>query len=75
MILAIFDGVVVDFFFGFFFIGQLEQLKHGKKEEKAIAKGRECGMAFEDGFEGFESGDKILGVEKYEVPRTLSDGF
>ncbi|KAG0148040.1 hypothetical protein CROQUDRAFT_655414 [Cronartium quercuum f. sp. fusiforme G11] len=55
--------------------GNLEQLKHGKKDEKSIAKGRECGIAFEAGFDGFQIGDKVLGVEKYEVARTLNDGL
>lgn len=32
-------------------------------------------MAFDGGFDGFVAGDKVMGVEKYEVARTLTDGF
>lgn len=55
--------------------GNLEQLKHGKKEEKSISKGKECGIEFGNGFNEFMIGDKVLGVEKFEVARSLSDGL
>ena len=36
-----------------------------------ITKGHECGITFENGFENYEAGDKIMVYEKVRVPRFL----
>ncbi|KAH8928756.1 hypothetical protein BT69DRAFT_1212453 [Atractiella rhizophila] len=50
--------------------GNLESMKFIKKEVEEAKKNTECGVIF-DGFEDFRVGDKILGIEKYALPKTL----
>ncbi|CAI4051079.1 translation initiation factor 2 SKDI_15G1330 [Saccharomyces kudriavzevii IFO 1802] len=53
------------------FDGALSTLKHNKDDVAEVSKGHECGITFEDGFEGFEPGDRILVYENVKVPRYL----
>ena len=51
--------------------GTLASIKHGKDDISTALKGRECGITFNDGFEAYKAGDKILVYEDVEVPRHL----
>ncbi|KAG0660382.1 Translation initiation factor IF-2, mitochondrial [Maudiozyma exigua] len=51
--------------------GTLSSIKHGKDDITSASKGRECGITFDDNFEQFEAGDKILVYEEVEIPRHL----
>lgn len=53
------------------FHGTLSTLKHNKDDVAEVSKGHECGITFENGFEGFKPGDKILAYENVKVPRYL----
>lgn len=53
------------------FDGKLATLKQGKEDALEITKGNECGITFENGFEGYEAGDKIMVYERQRVPRYL----
>lgn len=49
--------------------GKLSTLKQGKETVTEINKGNDCGVTFEDNFEGYEAGDKIIVYEKVRIPR------
>lgn len=51
--------------------GTLSSIKHGKDDIASASKGRECGITFNDNFEQFEAGDKVLVYEEVEIPRHL----
>ena len=51
--------------------GTLSSIKHGKDDITSASKGRECGITFNDNFEQFEAGDKVLVYEEVEIPRHL----
>nr|GCF01201.1 translation initiation factor IF-2 [Zygosaccharomyces mellis] len=53
------------------FDGKLATLKQGKNDSLEVSKGSECGITFENGFEGYEAGDKIMVYERQRVPRYL----
>lgn len=53
------------------FDGKLATLKQGKNDSLEVSKGNECGITFENGFEGYEAGDKIMVYERQRVPRYL----
>ncbi|GAV55410.1 hypothetical protein ZYGR_0AV00410 [Zygosaccharomyces rouxii] len=53
------------------FDGKLATLKQGKDDALEVSKGNECGITFENGFEGYEVGDKIMVYERQRVPRYL----
>ncbi|CAI4036298.1 hypothetical protein SMKI_15G1370 [Saccharomyces mikatae IFO 1815] len=53
------------------FDGTISTLKHNRDDVAEVSKGHECGITFENGFEGFQSGDKILVYENVRVPRYL----
>ncbi|CDF91686.1 ZYBA0S13-01244g1_1 [Zygosaccharomyces bailii CLIB 213] len=53
------------------FDGKLATLKQGRDDASEVTKGHECGITFENGFENYEAGDKIMVYEKVRVPRFL----
>ncbi|ORX36345.1 hypothetical protein BD324DRAFT_580627 [Kockovaella imperatae] len=52
------------------FEGEIETLKHLKKDVDEIRKGTECGVGLAN-FKDLKEGDEIVAVTKVEVPRTL----
>ncbi|ORZ37423.1 hypothetical protein BCR44DRAFT_125461 [Catenaria anguillulae PL171] len=50
--------------------GPLKVIKHFKREVMEIAKGNECGLAF-DGFDDFQEGDVVVSLKSTEKARTL----
>ncbi|WWC87684.1 translation initiation factor IF-2 [Kwoniella dendrophila CBS 6074] len=52
------------------FEGEIETLKHLKKEVQEVRKGMECGIALQ-GFTDIKEGDEIITFTKIEVPREL----
>ncbi|KAI1848437.1 hypothetical protein JX266_005743 [Neoarthrinium moseri] len=52
------------------FEGQLESLKHGRKDITEARKGGECGIGFEE-FQDLQVGDQIQAVEEVRTQRTL----
>ncbi|KAK9776176.1 hypothetical protein SCAR479_07082 [Seiridium cardinale] len=52
------------------FEGNLESLKHGKKDIDEARKGGECGIGFEF-FQDLEVGDQIQAIEEVQTKRTL----
>ncbi|SCV69981.1 BQ2448_1375 [Microbotryum intermedium] len=57
------DGVVI-------FTGNVDTLKHVKKDVTEVTKGVECGIALE-GFGSFQEQDLIQSIEEIEVARSL----
>ncbi|AET37571.1 translation initiation factor 2 Ecym_1337 [Eremothecium cymbalariae DBVPG len=53
------------------FDGKLATLRQGKESPAEVTKGKECGITFENNFEGYEPGDKIIAYEKIKVQRYL----
>lgn len=53
------------------FDGKLATLKQGKEDSMEVKKGNECGLTFENDFENYETGDKVIVYEKVKVPRYL----
>lgn len=53
------------------FDGKLATLKHGRDDTLEVTKGNECGITFENGFEDYEAGDRIMVYEKVRMPRYL----
>ncbi|SSD59696.1 related to Translation initiation factor IF-2, mitochondrial [Saccharomycodes ludwigii] len=53
------------------FEGKLSSLRQGKEDASEITKGQECGITFDNGFEGYEANDKIIVYERVKVPRFL----
>ncbi|CEP62221.1 translation initiation factor 2 LALA0_S05e00584g [Lachancea lanzarotensis] len=53
------------------FDGRIASLKQGKEDVPSVKKNSECGITFENNFEGYEAGDKLVAYEKVEVPRYL----
>lgn len=51
--------------------GKIATLKQGKEDTISVKKGNECGVTFENNFEDYEAGDKIVVYEKVKVPRYL----
>ncbi|MCJ1356242.1 MAG: hypothetical protein MMC33_006236 [Icmadophila ericetorum] len=51
--------------------GSLSSLKNHKKDVSEMRKGNECGMGFEDGFQGFQVGDLVQCYEVRKEKRTL----
>lgn len=51
--------------------GKLSTLKQGKEDIMEVSKGKECGMTFENNFEDYKAGDKILVYEKVKIQRYL----
>ncbi|EKD00979.1 translation initiation factor 2, Ifm1p [Trichosporon asahii var. asahii CBS 8904] len=52
------------------FEGQMDALKHVKKDVLEMRKGTECGISIE-GFQDIREGDEIISFQTFEVPRTL----
>lgn len=52
------------------YTGTISSLKNRKQDAQEMRKGTECGIAF-DGWEGFETGDKIQCFEETKQRRTL----
>ncbi|CCH44134.1 Translation initiation factor IF-2 [Wickerhamomyces ciferrii] len=52
------------------FRGRISTLKHAKDDVKEIAKGRECGVEFEN-WDKFQAGDVIQVYEEKVIPRFL----
>ncbi|SCU91127.1 LAME_0E11364g1_1 [Lachancea meyersii CBS 8951] len=51
--------------------GRIASLKQGKEDVPSVKKNSECGITFENNFEGYEAGDKLVTYEKVKVPRYL----
>ncbi|CCF57233.1 hypothetical protein KAFR_0C02400 [Kazachstania africana CBS 2517] len=51
--------------------GKIATLKHGKTDIQKSGKGQECGITFDNNFEAFKSGDKVLVYEETSIPRHL----
>ncbi|KAL1871037.1 hypothetical protein VTK73DRAFT_2310 [Phialemonium thermophilum] len=52
------------------FEGNLDSLKHGKKDVTEMKKGSECGLSFEN-WQDFKEGDIIQAFEEISTPRHL----
>lgn len=52
------------------FEGNVETLKHLKKDVGEVRKGTECGISFE-GFNDVREGDEVVSFTTIEVPREL----
>ncbi|KAL8964885.1 MAG: hypothetical protein Q9183_004158 [Haloplaca sp. 2 TL-2023] len=53
------------------FEGFLTSLKNIKKDVPEMRKGTECGMAFDNSWEGFAVGDQVQSFEEKEIAQTL----
>ncbi|SCU99055.1 LADA_0H17282g1_1 [Lachancea dasiensis] len=53
------------------FDGHIATLKQGKEDAPLVKKNSECGITFENGFEGYEPGDRVVVYERIQVPRYL----
>ncbi|SCU98090.1 LAFA_0G15566g1_1 [Lachancea sp. 'fantastica'] len=51
--------------------GRIASLKQGKEDVPSVKKNSECGVTFDNNFEGYEAGDKLITYEKVKVPRYL----
>lgn len=50
--------------------GQLDTLRHFKKDVTEIRKGSDCGLSFED-YDQLAVGDLVQSYKEIEVPRKL----
>ncbi|SCV04969.1 LANO_0G15610g1_1 [Lachancea nothofagi CBS 11611] len=53
------------------FDGHIASLKQGKEDISQVKKNSECGITFENNFEDYEPGDKIIVYEKLKITRYL----
>lgn len=51
--------------------GTICTMKQGKQDISSATKGNEFGMTFQNGFDTFKDGDKIIVYQKLEIPRHL----
>ncbi len=52
--------------------GKIDSLRHVKSAVKEMTAGQECGIS-SNGWDGFEEGDKIVGVVMDQIKRTIDD--
>lgn len=53
------------------FSGNIDVLKHGKRDVNEIKKGSECGIMFDSDWDGFQQGDQIQAIEEVREKRRL----
>ncbi|KAK5662593.1 hypothetical protein OQA88_8507 [Cercophora sp. LCS_1] len=53
------------------FEGNIDVLKHGKRDMTEIKKGSECGIMFDSDWDGFQQGDQIQTIEEVKEKRRL----
>ena len=53
------------------FEGGIATLKHGKDDVAVVTKGHECGITFDNNFEDYKAGDKILVYTDVKIERHL----